>query len=167
MIPEITTLRNKYVTRLAQREDIKELIAMCREHALYEKATFDSTDIGARLEEALFGSKRLHAWVADAQSELIAYSTATVDFATWGAREYLHMDCLFVREHWRGHGVGALLLNDVLSFARQYGYIEVQWQTPAWNVAAARFYCRNGALSAEKLRFTLRTDPPESKYTTL
>jgi GNAT superfamily N-acetyltransferase len=162
MNSEITTVKNDFVTRLAQRDDIDALILMCREHALYEKATFDSTDMSARLEAALFGSRRLHAWVVEAQDGLIAYATATVDFATWGAREYLHMDCLFVRESWRGRGVGASLLNQVLKIARRCGCREVQWQTPAWNMDAVQFYRRKGALGAEKLRFTIATNPTES-----
>jgi hypothetical protein len=31
----------------------------------------------------------------------------------------------------------------------------VQWQTPAWNEGAIRFYDRIGAVSKEKLRFFL------------
>ncbi|MGP3950192.1 hypothetical protein [Streptomyces sp. 7N604] len=39
--------------------------------------------------------------------------------------------------------------------ARGLGLTEVQWQTPAWNEGAARFYERLGARAKEKLRYSL------------
>ncbi len=164
---DISTADHRFETRPARRDDIEALIRMCREHARYEKVTFDANDVSVELTKALFESKRLHAWVAEANVGLIGYATATVDFATWSAREYLSMDCLFVREHWRGHGVGAALLNFVVNFAARCGFSEIQWQTPAWNRDAVKFYRREGASAVEKMRFTLKVDPMESHYVRL
>ena len=83
------------------------------------------------------------------------YATATVDFSTWRAAPYLHMDCLFVRAEYRGRGMGALLLHAVLDHARAHRLGEVQWQTPSWNVDAQRFYGRHRAGSSSKTRYTL------------
>jgi GNAT superfamily N-acetyltransferase len=52
-------------------------------------------------------------------------------------------------------GVGAALMAALVSFARERGYAEVQWQTPDWNTEAERFYRREGALAQAKLRFSL------------
>lgn len=65
------------------------------------------------------------------------------------------MDCLFLAADHRGGGLGALLVEAVVAEARRLGLEEVQWQTPAWNEGAVRFYHRLGARAREKLRFSL------------
>lgn len=147
------------MVRRAQPDDLEALVAMCGEHARYEKASLAPALTVEALAQALFlPSPRLHAWVAGAAGELSGYATATLEFSTWQACEFLHMDCLFVREGRRGGGTGAALLAAVADFARRAGCAEVQWQTPAWNVDAARFYRRLGAVEKPKCRFFLRLD---------
>jgi len=74
-------------------------------------------------------------------------------------REYLHMDCLFVRAGHRGAGIGAALIASVVQFAQAHELNEVQWQTPDWNVDAARFYRRLGGVAQQKVRFVLSVTP--------
>jgi GNAT superfamily N-acetyltransferase len=146
----------KYRIRPAEPTDIPELVRMCSEHASYECATFDPRNKEAQLAEALFGpAPNLAAWVAEADGALVGYATGLIAYSTWTCGIYVHMDCLFVRDGVRGLGVGAKLLQCVAQFARNSGALEVQWQTPAWNLDAARFYERAGASSSPKLRFTL------------
>ena len=144
------------VVRRVRFDDLDALVAMCGEHALYEKAPYEPAGKAEALSQALFSAPpRLHAWVAEAAGELVGYATATVEFSTWQAGEFLHMDCLFVRAGRRGGGTGAALLQAVGDFARHTGCLEIQWQTPAWNVDAARFYGRFGAVEKAKRRFFL------------
>lgn len=144
------------VVRRVRRGDLGALVAMCGEHARYEKSPYAPAGKAEALSRALFPvSPRVHAWVAEAAGELIGYATATLEFSTWQAREFLHMDCLFVRAGQRGGGVGAALLGAVGDFARDAECVEIQWQTPDWNVDAARFYCRFGAVEKAKRRFFL------------
>ena len=130
---------------------------MCNEHARCERADHDPAGKAAALEKALFNTPiRLSAWVAESQSRAIGFATVTTEFSTWSACEFLHMDCLFVRESHRGAGAGAALLSNIMQFAREQRCPEIQWQTPAWNTAAERFYRREGAVAKPKLRFVLR-----------
>jgi GNAT superfamily N-acetyltransferase len=133
------------------------LVAMCGEHARYERAAYDPTGKAGLLEKALSGrNPRLLAWIAEAKGTAIGYAAATPDFSTWSANHFLHMDCLFVREGHRGRGVGAAMMDVLVDFARQTGYSQLQWQTPDWNTDAERFYLRRGAAVLGKLRFTLQ-----------
>jgi GNAT superfamily N-acetyltransferase len=109
-------------------------------------------------------SPRLFAWVASRDGRgLLGYATATSEYSTWNAREFLHMDCLFVKSGHRGAGIGAHLLASVLGFAHESGFKEAQWQTPHWNDDARRFYRRHGAVDHQKWRFVLSvldSNPP-------
>jgi GNAT superfamily N-acetyltransferase len=83
-----------------------------------------------------------------ADFERVGYATASREYSTWSACEYLHMDCLFVRSNARGAGLGAALLKTVVAVARDLGVPEVQWQTPDWNVDASQFYQRHGGIAS-------------------
>ncbi|HTH67481.1 MAG TPA: GNAT family N-acetyltransferase [Rhodanobacter sp.] len=147
------------VVRRVSRRDLATLVVMCGEHAQYERAPHEPAGMAERLARALFATPPLlHAWVAEAHGELLGYATATVEFSTWQAHEFLHMDCLFVREGRRGDGIGASLLAAVVAAARRAGCTEIQWQTPDWNTDAARFYRRAGAIEKPKRRFFLQVD---------
>ena len=137
--------------------DLAQLVQLCREHAEYERADIGAGPNEQALRSALFEPPpRLRAWVAvDVRGELAGFVSATVDFATWSAREFMHMDCLYVRECARGSGVGRALVVALSAAARELGVMQIQWQTPQWNTPARGFYSRLGATSCDKLRFTL------------
>lgn len=142
--------------RRAGPADAGALVALCVEHARYERAAYDPNGKAARLEQVLSGaSSRLTVWVAEANGTAVGYVSATNEFSTWSVSEFLHMDCLFVREGYRGLGVGAMLMATLVGYARKRGYAEIQWQTPDWNTDAERFYRREGGLAQRKFRFSL------------
>jgi GNAT superfamily N-acetyltransferase len=92
--------------------------------------------------------------------ERVGYASWSLEASTWQAAEYAHLDCLYLREATRGRGAGRLLMGAVEAEARSAGAGELQWQTPAWNEGAIRFYRRTGARDDAKARFTLPlTDP--------
>lgn len=143
--------------RRARPEDLPRVAELAAEHAVYEKSAPPVPDLAERLGVLLFASPvpRLRCLVAEVSGEIVGYATCSTEFSTWDAREYLHMDCLFLRDGHRGLGLGTLLMDAVAAEARELGLSEIQWQTPAWNEGAIRFYDRLGARSKDKLRYTL------------
>lgn len=140
--------------RRAGAADLRRLLPLCAEHAAYERLAY-STDGGEDELARGLRTGRLHAWIAMDASTAIGYVSATLDFSTLDRATFLHMDCLYVREAWRGRGVGHQLWKAVHAFARAQGCRNMQWQTPEWNVDAARFYRRLGAMEAIKRRYVL------------
>jgi GNAT superfamily N-acetyltransferase len=137
---------------------ISQFVALCEKHAAFEKAYYETVGKAQALSSALFSEPpRLYAWVAIAEQVLLGYATASSEYSTWSAAEYLHMDCLFVAAGRRGEGIGRDLLASVVAFARERRYTQVQWQTPSWNRNARRFYQREGAAEKTKARFFLNT----------
>lgn len=135
--------------------DLEALLPLIAEHAAFERAPAPPVT-AAMLADALSGADpRLRVWVAADGSGVVGYLSATRDFSTWRGRPFLHMDCLYLRPGFRGHGHGATLLDALCSHARATGITRLQWQTPAWNADAARFYRRLGARESRKRRFVL------------
>jgi L-amino acid N-acyltransferase YncA len=143
--------------RPARKADLPEILTLCAEHAAFERGSFSPEAAGAPLGRLLFGEKR-RAWclVAETEDVLAGYATYALEFSTWRAAEYVHMDCLYVREAFRNAGLGLLLLRAVAEAAVTLGCEVIEWQTPSWNQAAVRFYDRAGAAGSPKVRYALR-----------
>jgi len=140
--------------RRAHAADADSLLPLIREHAAFERG--GATVTAAALQAALAGDcPAVRAWLAEDTGTPVGYAAATMDFSTWSGRAYLHLDCLFVAAAHRGTGLGARLLAATQAYANSAGIAELQWQTPSWNEDAARFYIREGATAATKLRFSL------------
>jgi GNAT superfamily N-acetyltransferase len=143
--------------RSIEPSEVSRLVELIASHASYEGATFDPSGVGERLAVALFGpSPRLQCLVAVETEDVIGYCSFTVDFSTWHAAEYVHIDALYVDAAWRGEGIGERLLRAAAEIGQQSTTAtEMQWQTPDWNINAIRFYTRLGATHLTKTRFTL------------
>ncbi|MFD8978225.1 GNAT family N-acetyltransferase [Streptomyces sp. NPDC059593] len=165
------------VVRRARAEDLGRVVELVAEHAEYEKSAPPAPGLATRLAGLLFGGEgpggepqgppgstealpRLRCLVAELpDGSLAGYATCAPELSTWDGVAYLHMDCLYLTSTARGHGLGPLLMDAVRAEARALGLTEIQWQTPAWNEGAIRFYDRLGATSKEKRRYTLPVDP--------
>ncbi|MDP8984805.1 MAG: GNAT family N-acetyltransferase [Pseudomonadota bacterium] len=147
-----------HIVRRVELTDLHAVVALCAEHAEFERASFDASGKLERLSDAIFGNEhRLTAWIAVVDRQPVGYATATIDFSTWNAAPFLYMDCLFVRPTQRNGGIGLTLFETVRRFARERGLTEIHWQTPAWNTDACRFYRRIGGIDLPKVRFILPT----------
>ncbi|RAO74400.1 GNAT family N-acetyltransferase [Dyella jiangningensis] len=142
--------------RRASGADVTALLALVAEHAAYERLPQRAGERPAALADALDHEPPwLYAWLAEVDRDVVGYASATRDFSTLDAAFYLHMDCLYVREDWRGHGIGLQLWRTVRDFASTHRCAALQWQTPWWNLDAARFYRRLGPSEVAKLRYRL------------
>jgi GNAT superfamily N-acetyltransferase len=135
-------------------DHLDALLALCREHAEYEKAEFRENGQVERWRTAFFGERpALYGWVATDRDEPCGFMTVTIDFATWGAEPFAYMDCLYLREPYRGKGIGRLFLDRLQEFCRAHGCVRAEWQTPPHNELGIGFYQRMGARAKNKVRF--------------
>jgi GNAT superfamily N-acetyltransferase len=146
--------RGEVTVSRARAADLEVLLGLCAEHAAYERLPCQAEQRTDALAAALDDMpRRLHAWIARIGDQAVAYASATLDFSTLERAVYLHMDCLYVREGWRGRSIGLRLWETLRAFAHEHGCHTIQWQTPSWNMDAARFYRRLGAIESSKLRY--------------
>lgn len=153
----------KPLIRVAQPGDVDDVVRLCAKHAAYEQAQFSPEGKADSLRSAVFGSvPRLWCFVAEADSSIVGYATCTRDFSTWRAADYLYMDCLFIDPGYRNFGLGTEMMGVIAQSAGALGCATLEWQTPAWNANAARFYTRLGACASGKLRFCWT--PPRTDF---
>ncbi|MFF8491429.1 GNAT family N-acetyltransferase [Streptomyces albidoflavus] len=135
------------------------LLELCREHAAYEEAEFTEDGQVERWRSAFFGERpALHGWVATDNGTPCGFMTVTTDFATWSARRFAYLDCLYLQEPYRRLGLGRAFLERLREFARDQGCEWAEWQTPPGNELGIGFYRRMGAVGKPKLRFHYDTD---------
>lgn len=141
--------------RPARPDDLDELMRLCAEHAAFERLAPPEPQAAQGLADALWGP-RPRAWclVLEDQDQLWGYSSFSLEFATWTGRDFVHLDCLYLRPTHRGGGMGRQMMEEVARFAAGLGVTEMQWQTPDWNTEAIAFYERLGATARTKVRFT-------------
>jgi len=140
--------------RTAARADLDAIVRLCGEHAAYERSTLDPEAVRRSLPHYLFGATpRARCLIIESDGALAGYATHSREFSTWRAAEYLHMDCLYIREPFRNAGLGTQLMEKIADDARSLGCDSIEWQTPSWNTDAIRFYDRVGAIGALKMRY--------------
>jgi GNAT superfamily N-acetyltransferase len=142
------------VVRPATPEDLDAIVTLCGEHAAFERASFSAERARAALGSFIFADPP-RAWclVVEAEGVLIGYATYSLEFSTWSASEYAHMDCLYLRDASRSRGIGRELMRMLRAAAAQLGCERIEWQTPSWNRGAMRFYDRLGANGSPKIRY--------------
>lgn len=140
--------------RFAEPEDIEQIVQLCEQHALYEKADYNKENKAEELSNHLFGTiKPLKCLVVEIDKELVGYASFMKQFSTWDASYYIYLDCLFLKEKVRGMKLGTKLMEKVKEYARQETCEMIQWQTPHFNTRAIKFYRTLGAVSKTKERF--------------
>jgi GNAT superfamily N-acetyltransferase len=142
--------------RELQPGELPKLLELIADHAAFERASFDLSGMADRLATSLFGDvRRAVCLVAVDSDAIVGYCTVSREFSTWRAADFAHMDTLFVVESYRGRSIGERLMQAALQTAHELGTTQMEWQTPAWNTDALRFYKRLGADGSAKVRFTL------------
>lgn len=140
--------------RYAKETDIEQIIALCEEHALYERSKFEKENKKEMLFKYLFGPKKiLQCIVIEQKQRLLGYATFIKQFSTWDASFYIYLDCLFLKEEIRGKRIGNTIMGVIKEYALSEQCKTIQWQTPDFNKQAHRFYNKLGAKSKSKERF--------------
>ena len=144
------------IIRFIENKDLSELIFLCKKHAEYERADYNTDNKEQLTEKHLFGkTPALYCLVVEADSAVIGYATYMKQYSTWDAEYYVYIDCLYLLDEWRGLRLGEKLIEKIKEESKILGCSLIQWQTPDFNVRAIKFYKRIGATSKNKERFFL------------
>ena len=146
----------EYVIRAIKENELTRLVEMCSSHAEYEKAAYNSCGRVQALKSAIFSEKqKLYCFVVEVGTEIVGHFAYTIDFSTWDAQTFLHLDCLYLESAYRGMRIGDKIIEKLIAIGKENNCVNIQWQTPVFNEKAIKFYNRIGATGKEKMRFFL------------
>jgi GNAT superfamily N-acetyltransferase len=149
------------VVRRAMLCDAPCLHELILQHVAFEEGSATLT-VGELKDMLAAASPSIRLLVSGGAEGLVGYAAVTFEWSLWRAGRHAHLDCLFVAQGARSQGIGKSLLAEVRRLVLVEGLDRLEWQTPAWNEDAARFYAREGARAEPKIRFTSSiVGPPE------
>lgn len=149
----------KYTIEHPERNEMDQVVSLCAAHAEFEKCEYNSKGKIEHLSKDMFAIvPKLHCRVVVVDGVYVGYIIWMRQYSTWDAKEYLYMDCLYLDDKYRSNGIGAVLVNQMKQFGKENGIDLIQWQTPAFNERAIKFYKRIGASALSKERFFLEVN---------
>lgn len=136
----------KIIVREAQEKDMTDVINLIKELAEFEKepneVEIDSTIL---VNDGFREKSYFKCFVAEYKNNIIGAAIIYNRYSTWKGRT-IHLEDLIVTENMRTNGVGTLLLDKVVNFAKNLKVKRVSWEVINWNKKAIKFYLNKGAL---------------------
>lgn len=143
--------------RPATVDDVGLLRIMIRELAEYEQELQWVTIREEELARDGFGENpRFRALIGEWEGEPAGYALFFDYFSTWVGRG-LFLEDLFVRETFRGQGMGKALLAEVARIAVDERCYGIHWEVLDWNEKAIGLYKALGAEFRDRWRPVLLT----------
>lgn len=121
--------------------------ALVREIAAHQHQSEHVTTDAARWRE-LLTRPEVTVLLAVMGNHPVGYVSAVRRLQLWSGGDVVALDDLYVRPHYRDHGVGLLLMKQL---ARHSGGLTITWGVQPGNHAAIRFYRRLGASVYDKV----------------
>jgi len=116
------------------------MMRLIRELALYEKAPNEVVATEQTLLSHGFGKNPLFvSWVAELDGHIVGMALCYIRYSTWKG-PVLYLEDLVVTESHRSKGIGKLLFETCLDYAKTQGYPRMIWQVLDWNQPAIEFY---------------------------
>lgn len=134
--------------RPATPSDVREIFAMIRELAEYERAAHEVVTDEETLGRALFSphpAAFAHVVEAPDGAGLAGFALWFVNYSTWLGVHGVYLEDLFVRPIFRGRGFGKALMHTLARLCVARGYGRFEWAVLDWNEPAIRFYESLGA----------------------
>ncbi|MCP9767682.1 GNAT family N-acetyltransferase [Lacihabitans sp. LS3-19] len=126
--------------RKAVAKDVKAIMNLVNELAVYENAPEQVSNTEERMLEEGFGPKKAFECIlAESENGIIGMALYYFRYSTWKGRR-LYLEDLVVTESQRGTGAGKLLFDAMIETAKQEDCSGMMWQVLDWNKPAINFY---------------------------
>ena len=132
--------------RKANSEDVKDILRLLIELAVYEKEP-DAVKVTEKelIRDGFGENPKYQCILAEADNTIVGLAFYTPRYSTW-VGDTLHLEDLIVTEKMRGKGIGTILYKSFLEEARRRDVNRVEWSVLDWNKPAIDFYKKTGAI---------------------
>jgi GNAT superfamily N-acetyltransferase len=132
--------------RPATVEDVPLLRTLIQELAGFERLSDAVVITEDDLRRDGFGPQpKFRALIAEWDDKAAGYACFFHFYSTFEGKPGLFLEDLFVRDKFRGKGIGKALLARVAQIAQQENCLGLRWEVLDWNTAAIEFYTKLGA----------------------
>ena len=125
----------------ATAADVPLILSLIKDLAAYEKLSHEVVATESILRESLFGEKP-YAEVAIGYYDSIpaGYVLFFYNFSTFTGRPGIYIEDVFVKEDYRGNGLGRALFLYVAGLAKDRNCKRLEYSVLTWNEPALNFY---------------------------
>ena len=132
--------------RAAVACDVPLILMFIHELAAYERAPEAVKATESDLLRDGFGEvPRFRCLIVESEHSPAGFALFFYNYSTWEGNAGIYLEDLFVRESFRGQGIGKALLLAVVKIAVAEGCSRLDWNVLKWNQSAIDFYQRLGA----------------------
>lgn len=150
--------------RAAEGADAPLILQFIRELAAYERLADAAVATVEDIAAALFRpAPKAFALIAELDGAPCGFALYFFNFSTFRGRHGVYLEDLFVREAYRGRGVGKALLGRLAAVARAEGCARLEWQVLDWNAPSIAFYRSLGATAMDEWTTFRLTDDALSR----
>lgn len=128
--------------RKASEDDFPALLSLIKEFASF---LGKSEKVRITLDDLKQDKEYFQCILAlDDKNKIIGYALYFYTFYTWTGKA-IYLDDLFVKEEYRRHSVGSMLMYSLIDIAKRNNCRSLKWQVLNWNTKAIGFYKKIGA----------------------
>lgn len=138
-------MNDKITIRKAQESETLLIQELVKEMATYERRPEDMTGTQEELRYWLFERKIATILLMECDDQVIGYAIYYPIFGSFAARANIHLEDLYLREEYRGNGLGRYFFEAVAGRAKEEGYAKMEWSCLDWNTPSIGFYEKIGA----------------------
>lgn len=136
--------------RQATVKDTALILQFIKELAEYEKLAHEVTATEADITESMFGDvPRAHALILEIDGEPAGFAVYFYNFSTFLGRAGIYLEDIYVREAYRGYGIGKSVFTHLATKAVNENCGRFEWSVLDWNAPAIAFYDKLGGVPNE------------------
>jgi len=117
------------------------ILGFIKELAAYEKLDHEVVATAAQLHRTLFAkSPKAFVLIAEMDGRACGFALYFFNYSTFLGRHGLYLEDLYVRQDFRGAGIGKALLARLAHIARTNDCGRMEWWVLDWNAPSIAFY---------------------------
>ena len=136
--------------RFAEETDTPLILSLIKELADYEKLLNEVVATEKILHKSLFQDHRAEVIIGEINGVPVSFALFFSNFSTFLGKPGLYLEDLYVKEAYRGRGIGKKLLAFLADIVVKREYGRLEWWCLDENKSSIEFYKKMGAQSMDE-----------------